>query len=105
MLWALMVFLGWGFALPQHSKRQVALYALVTSFLVEFSQLYKAPWINWIRGTALGHLALGSGFAWGDMAAYVVGVGLGVIGEVALAPRNRNVDRLGLELVLYSIDK
>src|SRR5258708_2710635 len=77
-LWALMVFLGWGIVLPKHSTLRIALYALVTSFLVEFSQLYQAPWINGIRGTAIGHLALGSGFAWGDMAAYAVGVGMGI---------------------------
>ena len=80
-LWALMVFLGWGIALPRTSSIRIGLYALCTSYLVEFSQLYQALWINSIRSTTVGHLVLGSGFSWPDLVAYAFGVLIGVLGE------------------------
>jgi hypothetical protein len=39
------------------------------------------PWIDLIRRTMLGGLALGYGFLWSDLACYAVGVGLGVVIE------------------------
>jgi hypothetical protein len=83
-LWALMVFLLWGRALPRTSSLWIGLYALSTSFADEFSQLYQAPWINDIRSTTMGHLILGSGFAWPDLVAYTVGVAIGVLAESAV---------------------
>lgn len=73
-LWALMVFAGWAMVLPRLSTPELAGIALATSFAVEFSQLYKAPWLDAIRGNFFGHLVLGSGFSWGDLLAYCVGV-------------------------------
>jgi hypothetical protein len=78
-LWALMVYLGWAFWLPRASVCGVGLLALSTSWLVEFSQLYQADWINAIRATTLGHLVLGSTFVWEDLVAYAVGVLIGVV--------------------------
>ena len=78
-LWALMVFFGWGMILPRLATGRLAVLALATSYAVEFSQLYQAPWLNAIRGTTLGHLVLGSGFDGRDFAAYAVGVAVGVL--------------------------
>ena len=78
-LLALMVFLGWAFFRPRASTRQLATVALAVSFLVEFSQLYQAPWLNDIRRTTMGHLVLGSTFSWLDMVAYAVGVSMGAL--------------------------
>ena len=80
-LWALMVFFLWGIVLPMASTMRVAILALAVSFGVEFSQLYHAPWIDAIRSTTIGHLALGSAFYWLDLAAYTAGVLLGVLIE------------------------
>jgi glycopeptide antibiotics resistance protein len=77
VLWALMVYLGMRALLIRSSLKQVVLISLLFCFAIEFSQLYQAPWINNIRATVLGHLVLGQGFLWGDLLAYVVGVGLG----------------------------
>lgn len=79
--WALMIFLGWGVVFPGISTAMLAAYAMATCGLVELSQLYRAPWIDGIRSTTLGHLVLGSGFAWGDLVAYGIGVGVGGLGE------------------------
>ncbi len=78
-LWALMVFFGWGMVLPRLATGRLAFLALATSYAVEFSQLYQAPWINTIRGTILGHLVLGSGFNSPDLLAYAIGVAAGVL--------------------------
>jgi hypothetical protein len=83
-LWALMVFLGWGMIFPAISTRRLAVYALATSVVDEFSQLYHAPWIDSIRSTFPGHIILGSGFMWFDFAAYAIGIFVGVLGERAL---------------------
>lgn len=81
-LWALMVFLMFGFARPRWSIFRTAAAALATSYLVEFSQLYQAPWLNVIRQTTLGHLVLGSGFHAEDLLAYALGVIVGLLGEL-----------------------
>jgi hypothetical protein len=47
--------------------------------LIEMSQPYHAPWIDSIRRTTLGGLALGYGLVWGDLACYAVGIGFGAI--------------------------
>ncbi len=83
-LWALMVFLLAGFLLPRKTTLQLALYALCFSYLIEFSQLYHAPWIDAIRHTRLGGLVLGFGFLWSDLFAYLIGIGFGALLEYLL---------------------
>lgn len=77
-LWATMVFFCWAWVLPAASTLRLAALALGTAWLVEFSQLVHTPWLDAIRQTTPGHLALGSTFTWVDLPAYAVGVLLGV---------------------------
>lgn len=77
VLWALMVHLLVRALLITAPFKKVVLISLLFCFVIEFSQLYQAPWINHVRSTILGHLILGQGFLWGDLLAYLVGVGLG----------------------------
>lgn len=42
-LWALMVFVGFGFLFPRASTLTLAILALTSSWGVKFSQLYQAP--------------------------------------------------------------
>jgi hypothetical protein len=81
-LWALMVFVGFGFLLPRASTLTIALLALTFSWGVEFSQLYHAPWIDAVRATIPGRLVLGNTFNWPDLPAYVVGIVLGAVAEL-----------------------
>src|SRR4051812_19042953 len=81
-LWALAVFSAIGLAFPSVGTWQAAAGAYVISALVEFSQLYHAPWIDAIRGTPLGALALGSEFVATDLACYAAGVFLGMLIEL-----------------------
>jgi Protein of unknown function (DUF2809) len=80
-LWALMVFVGFGFLLPRASTAMIALLALAFSWGVEFSQLYHAPGIDAIRATLPGRLVLGNTFNWIDLVAYALGIGLGAVVE------------------------
>jgi hypothetical protein len=76
-LWALMVYVGFGFLFPRASTLTLALLALTFAWGVEFSQLYHAPWIDAVRATLPGRLVLGNTFNWPDLLAYALGVGLG----------------------------
>lgn len=83
-LWAQMVYWLVAFAIPAASVRRVTATALALAYLDEFSQLYQAAWINDIRATTMGHLVLGSTFAWADLLAYTIGIGLCGLVELLL---------------------
>jgi glycopeptide antibiotics resistance protein len=91
--WTLAVFLAIGLLVPRLSTWSVAALALAISFTVELSQLYHAPWIDAIRDTTIGHLALGSGFDPRDMACYTMGTGIGLLIET-LSTRRNHVERV-----------
>jgi Protein of unknown function (DUF2809) len=76
-LWALLVFLGFGFFLPRISTRRLAMASIGFAWAIEFSQLYHAPWIDSIRAIQIGRLVLGSTFNWPDLLAYGIGIALG----------------------------
>ncbi len=72
-LWAVALF--WLLALlVKQSTAVIAVSALVTSFAVEFGQLYQAPWINSLRSSQIGGLILGHGFLLSDLYCYTVGI-------------------------------
>jgi hypothetical protein len=83
-LWALVVFLGFGFLFRQASTLRVALVSVCFAWAIEFLQLYHAPWIDWLRASQLGRLVLGTTFNQPDLLAYLVGVALGAGGEALL---------------------
>jgi hypothetical protein len=77
--WALAVYIALGLLFPHLSTVRCAILTLIIAYLVEFSQLYHAPWIDAVRAYSLGHLALGSGFDPSDLVCYTAGVGIGVL--------------------------
>lgn len=83
-LWALMVFWGFGFLSARTSTVKIMLAALAFSYMIEFSQLYQADWINNLRHTTLGGLVLGFGFLWSDLVCYTVGILAGAGSENAV---------------------
>ena len=80
-LWAVLVYLGYGVLFPRAHPWVLAGLAAVTATCVEFSQLYHAPWIDAVRRTTLGGLALGYGFSWGDLLCYYAGAGACLLAE------------------------
>ena len=81
-LWSLALFLAIGIIFPSARLVIVACLTLLISFAVEFGQIYQADWINTIRHTRVGALALGFGFKWSDLLCYSVGCLIGVAGEL-----------------------
>lgn len=90
-LWALVVFLGFGFLYPHISTTRLGIVAVSFAWAIEFSQLYHADWIDGIRATLPGRLILGSNFNSPDLLAYVVGIALGVLAERAYFNGNQRV--------------
>jgi hypothetical protein len=86
-LWALVAFFGFGFILNRASTSAAAFSAFCFAALIEFSQLYHAPWIDSVRATTFGVLVLGSTFNWPDFLAYAIGIGLGVLVETAIVTK------------------
>ncbi|HHY1428993.1 TPA: DUF2809 domain-containing protein [Bacillus cereus] len=83
-LWALMIFIGFGFLFPKIETKKLAFISLIFCYGIEMSQLYHAEWIDNIRATTLGGLVLGYGFLWSDLVAYIIGVGVGFLFEFIL---------------------
>ncbi|PGT19686.1 MULTISPECIES: ribosomal maturation YjgA family protein [Bacillus cereus group] len=83
-LWALMIFMGFGFLFPKIETKKLAFISLLFCYGIELSQLYHAAWIDNIRATTLGGLVLGYGFLWSDLVAYTIGVGIGILCELML---------------------
>ena len=80
-LWALVVFLCFGFAFRRSSTGLIALVAVCFAWSIEFLQLYHAPWIEAIRPTLFGRLVLGASFNSPDLLAYVLGIAIGALSE------------------------
>jgi hypothetical protein len=83
-LWALMIYLSFGFIFRGLEIKRVALVGILFCYLIELSQLYHANWIDSIRRTTLGGLLLGYGFLWTDLLAYSIGIGAGIIIDILL---------------------
>ncbi len=87
-LWAMMIVFGLGLFATRMRTWQLALWALLVCFAVEFSQLYQAPWIVELRSHTLAHLVLGSFFGWADLIACTAGVAVAaMIDNLALFKR------------------
>jgi hypothetical protein len=79
ILWALMVYLGFGMLFIKWPIKKIVVISALFCFLIEFSQLYHANWIDAIRSTTLGGLVLGYGFLFSDLIAYIIGIVIGTI--------------------------
>ena len=79
VLWATMVYFMIRFLFINRTIKWVVITSLLFCYAIEFSQLYKAPWIDKLRHTVLGGLILGEVFLWGDMLSYTIGVGIGIL--------------------------
>ena len=81
-LWALMIFIAFGFIFREMKTKIIALIGISFCYLIEMSQLYHANWIDNIRKTTLGGLVLGYVFSWSDLIGYAIGILVGVIFEI-----------------------
>ena len=81
ILWATMVYFIIRFLYISEKMRFVVLISLLFCYTIEFSQLYKAHWIDSLRHTLFGRLVLGETFLWGDLLSYTVGIIIGILIE------------------------
>lgn len=65
------------FMFPQISPAKIAWGVFIFNCLIEFSQLWKPPFLQAIRATLFGRLFLGSGFSGEDFIGYILGCTLG----------------------------
>jgi len=86
ILWALMVYFILRFLFVDKQVKFIVIVSLLFCYVIELSQLYKAPWINDLRHTLFGRLVLGEGFLWSDLLCYTVGVTLGVWVDKIISP-------------------
>ncbi|MEA1976193.1 MAG: DUF2809 domain-containing protein [Bacillota bacterium] len=82
ILWSIMIFFIVKFILIKVDVRYIFLVSLILCYIVEFSQLYQAEWINNIRKTIFGRLVLGQGFLWNDIFSYTIGVIVATLSEL-----------------------
>ena len=78
ILWALMVYFIVRLLFIKKPVKFIVTGSLLFCYAIEFSQLYKAPWIDNLRHTLFGRLVLGDTFLWGDLLCYTVGVAIGI---------------------------
>jgi hypothetical protein len=81
ILWATMVYFIVRLLFISRKIKFVILISLLFCYAIEFSQLYKAPWIASLRYTVFGRLVLGETFLWGDLLSYTVGIAMGILME------------------------
>lgn len=83
VLWAAALYWFLALLLARRSIPSIATAALLTSFAVELSQLYRAPWMDDLRRSTLGGLLLGHGFLWSDLLCYTLGIVLAATADAA----------------------
>ncbi len=94
VLYAVMMFFGFGFLFPKSPTIKIAALALGFCVAIEISQLYHAPWIDAIRHTRIGGLILGFGFLWSDLVCYLVGVCIGLMVERLMSNKLQFVEEI-----------
>jgi hypothetical protein len=72
-LWAMMIYLLVALTFSRLAPWKVLALTVISCWLVEFSQLYQAEWINTVRRWPGMGLLLGYGFLWTDLVAYTLG--------------------------------
>ena len=87
VLWGVLFFLLYGWAWPQKSSLTTAAWAIATTELIEFSELYQADWIESVRATRLGGLLLGHTFLWSDVLCVFVGGAVAAVADALLRRR------------------
>ena len=79
VLWATMIYFMLRFFYVQSTIRNIAVVSIIICYAIEFSQLYKAEWINSLRHTFFGRMVLGETCLWGDLVSYTAGILIGVV--------------------------
>lgn len=85
VLWGALFFLLAAWLWPRQSSLVLAVVAIVTTELIELSQLYQADWALQLRATPLGGLLLGHQFLWSDVGGVALGGALAALLDAKLS--------------------
>src|SRR5665213_441318 len=88
ILWATMVYFIARFIFITKPVKFIVIVSLLFCYAIEFSQLYKAPWIDNLRHTLFGRLVLGDTFLWTDLLCYTIGVAIGILADKIISRSN-----------------
>ncbi|WP_273324764.1 ribosomal maturation YjgA family protein [Vallitalea guaymasensis] len=77
IFWAMMVFFILAFIFFNKNSSFIFILSIIITYIIEITQLYHRPWIDNFRKTSIGHILLGQGFLWSDLAAYLAGIIIG----------------------------
>jgi len=92
-LWAMLIYFL--YATVFRLKVKCAFFiAILTTYTIEISQLFKPDWLEHLRSFKICGLVLGYGFLWSDLVAYTLGISLGAlidrrIGKVVFVTENK----------------
>jgi Protein of unknown function (DUF2809) len=76
-LWAMLIFFGLALALRKVGTLGVVMLALSFTYVIEVTQLFHPPWLEYLRTIKLCALVIGYDFSWTDLVAYTLGIGTG----------------------------
>jgi len=72
-LWAMLIF--YTFALITRKPTiHILIISIVFTYLIEVSQLFHPPWLEYLRSIKLFAFILGFTFFWSDLIAYTLGI-------------------------------
>jgi hypothetical protein len=91
-LYAALIYVLIGIALPHLRPSLVLIAATSITWIVEISQLWHTAWLDTVRQTTLGALALGGTFSFGDLGWYLLGTVTAALIEQAIQIRSRVPD-------------
>lgn len=75
IIWGAMVFCFFGVLLPEGSLLKRLIVSILFSYLIEFSQLMKYDWIEYLRSYKIIALVIGYGYKTSDLICYTLGIG------------------------------
>jgi hypothetical protein len=81
-LWAMLLFFIFALTLRNMTTFEVAILALIFTYMIEISQLFHPQWLDSLRSIKLFALVLGHGFLWSDIMAYTLGIFTGPLWNV-----------------------
>ncbi|HET7539014.1 MAG TPA: DUF2809 domain-containing protein [Polyangiaceae bacterium] len=81
--WGALFFTLFCLVRPTLSPAGAWVAAVVTTEIIEFSELYHTPWLDALRATRAGGLLLGHLFLWSDVVCVALGATLAAGAELA----------------------
>ena len=78
-LWPILFYFIGRCLLPCAKTSTLAAGTLALTLVIEFSQLWQPPLLQWLREQPVIAFLLGNSFIWSDVACLVVGTGMAVI--------------------------